>query len=127
MPDDALLALAKEGRLRDRVVLREQVERMLKDPKAERFIDDFTDQWLDLADIDDTTPDKKLYPEFRRILRDSMIAETRAFFRELLEQGPERDQRGPLGFRHAQPAAGRALRHSGRGRLGHPPGAVAGR
>src|SRR5262249_34095590 len=46
----------------------------------------FTDQWLDLKDIDDTTPDKKLYPEFRRILRDAMLAETRSFFRELVDK-----------------------------------------
>jgi hypothetical protein len=86
MPDDALFALAEKGKLHDREVLREQVERMLKDPRAERFIVDFTNQWLDLADIDATTPDKKLYPEFRPILHDSMTAETRAFFRELLEK-----------------------------------------
>jgi mono/diheme cytochrome c family protein len=86
MPDDELLALAERGKLHDRAVLHAQVERMLKDPKAERFIVDFTDQWLDLKDIDETTPDKKLYPEFRSILRDSMLAEPRAFFRELLEK-----------------------------------------
>ena len=86
MPDDALFALAETGRLRDPDVLRGQVERMLNDPKAERLVVDFTDQWLDLRDIDDTTPDKKLYPEFRPILRDAMLAETRAFFRELLEK-----------------------------------------
>jgi hypothetical protein len=86
MPDDELFALAAKGKLHDRAVLREQVERMLEDPKAERFIVDFTDQWLDLKDLDETTPDKKLYPEFRSILRDSMRAETPAFFRELLEK-----------------------------------------
>lgn len=86
MPDDQLVALAAKGRLHDKTVLGGQVERMLKDPKAERFIEDFTNQWLDLADIDETTPDKKLYPEFRRILHDSMVAETRAFMRELLEK-----------------------------------------
>src|SRR5262249_11264186 len=68
MPDGELFALAEKGNLHDRAVLRQQVERMLKDPKAERFVVNFTDQWLDLADIDATTPDKKLYPEFRTIL-----------------------------------------------------------
>jgi mono/diheme cytochrome c family protein len=86
MPDDELFALAEKGRLHEGAVLREQVERMLEDPKAERFIADFTDQWLDLEEIDATTPDKKLYPEFRPILRDAMLAETRAFWRELLEK-----------------------------------------
>ncbi len=86
MPDDELFALAARDRLRDPAVLRQQVERMLRDPRAERFIVDFTDQWLDLKNIDETTPDRKLYPEFRSILRDSMLAEPRAFFRELLEK-----------------------------------------
>ena len=86
MPDDELFALAGKGKLKDKGVLREQVERLLKDPKAKRFVADFTDQWLDLAEIDATTPDKKLYPEFRRILRDSMLAESRAFFAELLDK-----------------------------------------
>jgi hypothetical protein len=86
MPDGELFALAEKGRLHDKAVLRDQVERMLKDRKAERFIVDFTDQWLDLRDIDATTPDRKLYPEFRRILRDAMLAEPRAFFQELVEK-----------------------------------------
>lgn len=86
MPDDELLALAEKGKLHNADVLYQQVERMLNDHKAERFISDFTDQWLDLMDIDATTPDRKLYPEFRSILRDSMLAETPAFFRELLEK-----------------------------------------
>jgi hypothetical protein len=86
MPDDDLFALAAKGRLHDQGVLHEQVERMLKDAKAERFINDFLDQWLDLAEIDATTPDRRLYPEFRTILRDAMVAETRAFFRELLDK-----------------------------------------
>jgi hypothetical protein len=86
MPDEALFELARQGKLHEAGALRAQVERMLKDPKAERFVVDFTDHWLDLEDIDATTPDKALYPEFRRILRDAMLAEPRAFFRELLEK-----------------------------------------
>lgn len=63
----------------------ETVERMLKDPKAQRFIDDFLDQWLKLRAIAANDPDKKLYPEFSPYLQDSMVAETRAYFRELIE------------------------------------------
>src|ERR1700726_4538934 len=59
---------------------------MVTSPRSQRCTDHFTALWLDLEDIDSTTPDRKLYPEFRRILRDSMVAETRAFFRELLEK-----------------------------------------
>ena len=84
-PDESLMLLADQGKLHDSAVLQAQVERMLADAKAERFVEDFVDQWLDLHEIDLTTPDKKLYPEFTPYLRDSMLRETRAFFRELLD------------------------------------------
>ena len=63
----------------------ETVERMLKDPKSQRFIEDFLAQWLKLSAIAANDPDKKLYPEFSPYLQDSMVAETRAYFRELIE------------------------------------------
>lgn len=83
-PDAELTRLADAGTLHDSATLRAQTERMLKDRKADRFVADFTDQWLDLRELDLTSPDKKLYPEFHPILRDAMPAETRAFFREML-------------------------------------------
>ena len=85
-PDDALLALAAKGTLTEPKVLREQVERLLKDKKSERFVEDFLGQWLKLRAIAANDPDKKLYPEFNPYLQDSMVAETRAYFRELLEK-----------------------------------------
>ncbi|MEJ7593755.1 MAG: DUF1592 domain-containing protein, partial [Planctomycetaceae bacterium] len=85
-PDDELRALAEKGNLRDPGVLRGQVERLLTDAREERFDDDFLDQWLDLRDINQTSPDASLYPEFNPCLRDSMVAESRAYFRELLDK-----------------------------------------
>lgn len=85
-PDETLIALADKGKLHEPATLRKQVERMLDDPKAERFVEDFLDQWLDLKEIDATMPDRKLYPEFTTYLRDSMLDETRGFFRELLRR-----------------------------------------
>lgn len=84
MPDEELLQLAAAGRLSDPNIRHAQVERMLADPKRERFVENFTGQWLDLRDIDFTTPDAKLYPEFDELLQRSMIAETLGFFRHLL-------------------------------------------
>lgn len=84
LPDDELLRLAADDRLHEPAVLREQTERMLADAKAERFVNDFLDQWLDLGEIDANTPDRKLYPEFNLYLRDSMLAETRLFFTRML-------------------------------------------
>jgi hypothetical protein len=85
-PDDELRALARDGKLARPEVLRGQVERMLADPKSERFIRNFVGQWLDLRKIDDTTPDKQLYPEHDELLQVSMVAETERFFREILER-----------------------------------------
>ncbi len=85
MPDDELFQLARRGELREPKVLREQVERMLGDPKSRRFVQDFSDQWLRLRDIDFTSPDFNLYPEYQPLLRQSMLDETHAFFAEVLE------------------------------------------
>lgn len=84
MPDGELLKLAAAGQLSKPDVLRAQTERLLRDPKAQRFTADFTDAWLDLRNIDFTTPDRTLYPEHDDLLQTSMVKETRHFFDEVL-------------------------------------------
>ncbi len=83
-PDDTLLAAARDGSLQRPEVLHREVKRLLADPRSERFIRDFTDQWLDLRRVNETTPDPQLYPEYRFLLHEGMVAETRAFLRELI-------------------------------------------
>jgi mono/diheme cytochrome c family protein len=89
-PDEQLLALARQKKLSDSVVLREQTDRMLADPKARRFYKDFAAQWLRLAAIDDTTPDQKLFPEYHLpendLLKWSSVAETEAFLKLLVDE-----------------------------------------
>jgi hypothetical protein len=85
MPDAELLALAGEGKLRDSIIRRGQVERMLGDPRRERFVANFTGQWLGLREIEFTSPDKTLYPEFDDLLQESMLGESREFFRHILK------------------------------------------
>jgi hypothetical protein len=63
-----------------------QVDRLLKDKRSERFIENFLGQWLKLRAIAANDPDNKLYPEFSPYLQDSMVAETKAFFREMIEK-----------------------------------------
>jgi hypothetical protein len=85
MPDSELRKLADGGEfLEDPKLRHAQVNRMLGDPKAERFIVSFTDQWLNLKEIDFTTPDRRLYWQFDPTVQESMLAETRAFVRELI-------------------------------------------
>ena len=85
LPDDALSALAAKGELRKPAVLRAQVERMLGDQRSQRFVENFTGQWLELRKINATTPDPNLYREFDAFLFWSMPQETQLFFREMLQ------------------------------------------
>ena len=84
MPDDALLAAAHSGRLSDPEVLHTQVERMLDDPKAARFVKDFTGQAFRLYELRATSPDPGLYPEYDDLLGQAMEQETELFFGELI-------------------------------------------
>ena len=85
-PDEVLLQLAANHTLSKPETLKAQVARMLADPKSERFIHHFLDEWLELRKIDFTTPDKTLYPEYDPYLHDSMLAETRRSFRRLIDK-----------------------------------------
>jgi len=85
MPDNELLALAEQGKLNQSETLRKQVERMLKDPKAAAFTENFAGQWLGLRNIDATAPDPTLYPEYDDILKVAMVKETLLFFDEVLK------------------------------------------
>lgn len=86
MPDGELNKHANQGDLKNPQVLREQVERMLKDPRAERFTKNFAGQWLDLRSIDATSPDPQIYGEFDDFLFWSMPRETERFFEHVLAQ-----------------------------------------
>ena len=83
MPDDTLFAKAKERKLHGEE-LAKQVDRMLSDARIERFVGDFSRQWLQLHRVGMFPPDKKLYPTYDDWLETSMRNEPVEFFRELL-------------------------------------------
>ncbi|HEX3133916.1 MAG TPA: DUF1592 domain-containing protein [Planctomycetota bacterium] len=85
MPDERLLDLAAKGRLRQADVLRSEVRRMLTDSKAQTFAESFPRQWLQLRRVGMFAPDRKLYPEYDDYLEKSMVQETTAFFREVMQ------------------------------------------
>jgi len=86
MPDEELLKAAASRELTKSAVLRAQTERLLRHPKARAFTHNFVGQWLELRNIDATSPDKKLYPEFDQLLQLAMVSETEAFFNELMDK-----------------------------------------
>jgi len=95
MPDNGLLAAGKSSTLKAEG-LKKEVDRMLADSKANRFVEDFTRQWLQLHRVGMFPPDKKLYPNYDAWLEDSMRAEPVEFFREMFAKNISID-----GFIHA--------------------------
>jgi hypothetical protein len=85
MPDEELLGLAESRKIREPGVRRQQVERMLQDPRAKAFTENFTGQWLSLRAIDATEPDRTLYPEYDDVLKTASLKEPKLFFEEVLK------------------------------------------
>lgn len=84
MPDAELFELADSGVLREPDVLESQVERMLSDKRSWRFVQQFTDQWLDLGAVDRVAVNPQFYEDWDDELKPWMQQETRQFFGEIL-------------------------------------------
>jgi hypothetical protein len=81
MPDEELFRLASQGKLHDEQVLRGQVRRMLRAPRARSLADGFAAQWLGIQALGATIrPDARLFPEFTDELAAAMREETLLFF-----------------------------------------------
>lgn len=87
-PDEALMKAAESGTLLTNDGLNEQFNRLLSHSKSQRFIADFTGQWLDLREVNETSPDRFLFPEYfcDNHLVDSGVAEVEATFAEMLQE-----------------------------------------
>ena len=85
MPDDKLFELARAGKLKSAESRKSELKRLMAKPEFDRFIEDFTDAWLNLRDMDFTEPDKTLFPEYAAYLRYSMPKETQLFFKEMIK------------------------------------------
>jgi Protein of unknown function (DUF1592)/Protein of unknown function (DUF1588)/Protein of unknown function (DUF1585)/Protein of unknown function (DUF1587)/Planctomycete cytochrome C/Protein of unknown function (DUF1595) len=85
-PDEALLAVAARGELTKPAVLRKEVDRLLDDPKARRFTENFTGQWLDLRKINATVPDPRVYGDYDELLLWAMPRESWLVFEEILKK-----------------------------------------
>lgn len=83
-PDDTLLNLAEQGRLRGQ--LGAQVRRMLSDPKASALAENFAGQWLQLRNLEETKPDPDRFPAFDDDLRMAMKKETELFFEAIAKE-----------------------------------------
>ncbi|HKY20612.1 MAG TPA: DUF1592 domain-containing protein [Vicinamibacterales bacterium] len=85
IPDDQLLDLAERGRLRNSLVLQQQVQRMLGDQRSDALIANFAGQWLHLRNVETATPDPVMFP-FDEALRASFMKETELFVGSIIRE-----------------------------------------
>ena len=72
VPDDELLGLATEGKLKDPKVCEQQVRRMLADARSQALVSNFAGQWLYLRNVPAVTPNLDMFPDFDEGLRQDL-------------------------------------------------------
>jgi hypothetical protein len=87
VPDEQLLEAAATGKLTTPPVLAAQVDRMLADDKSRRFVEHFTDQWLQTSLLFNVAVDRTYYPRFKDPLKDLMRRETLEAVNDVFRNG----------------------------------------
>jgi hypothetical protein len=83
IPDEALMADARRGALKDPAILEKQVRRMLADPKADALVSNFAGQWLLLRELRNSRPDSR---DWDGNLRQSFQRETEMLFQAVMRE-----------------------------------------
>ncbi len=111
-PEPALMKLAAAGKLRDSDTLRRETDRLINSPGFDRFVENFTDYWLDLRNIRRDEPDIRLHPEYRfdDYLIESMERETRTFFTVMIRENLSASVLVDAGFVYANDRLARHYR-----------------
>ncbi len=86
IPDDELLKVASEGKLKDPPVLDREVRRMLADPRSQALVSNFAGQWLHLRNVRSLLPNSDEFPDFDDNLRQSMQQETELLFESIMRE-----------------------------------------
>jgi len=85
IPDEELLTVASQNKLRQPAVLEQQVRRMLKDPRSESLVDNFAGQWLSIRAMATQVPVAGLFPDFDDNLRNAMRREMELFVGNIIQ------------------------------------------
>jgi hypothetical protein len=86
IPDEELVRLAEQNRLRDAAVLDRQIRRMIADPRFSSFVEKFAGQWLFLRNLAAVVPVQQNFPDFDDTLRQSFRRETQLFFESVVRE-----------------------------------------
>jgi len=84
IPDEELLEVASQGKLRNPAVLEQQVQRMIASPRFKQFVDNFGEQYLSIRNIDIAEPNPQIFPEFDEELRVALKQEMRLWFDSMI-------------------------------------------
>ena len=86
MPDQELLTVAHKKQLRDPVVLKQQLERMINHKRSSAFVENFAGQWLTLRKLDQFVPNANQFPQWNEEIRDLARRETYLFFANVMRE-----------------------------------------
>jgi hypothetical protein len=86
IPDEELLTLAEQRKLRNPETLQQQVKRMLKDTRSQALVTNFAGQWLYLRELRNRNPDLLVYPDFDDNLRQAFQRETELLFDNIVRE-----------------------------------------
>ena len=86
LPDDELLRVAEQGKLRTPVVMRQQLRRMLADPRSEALVTNFAGQWLYLRNLKNMVPLSTEFVDFDDNLRRAFGQEAELFFASIMRE-----------------------------------------
>jgi len=86
IPDEELLTIAEQKKLREPAVLDAQIKRMLADPKSQALVSNFAGQWLYLRNLQSARPDNKTFPDFDDNLRQAFRNETEMLFASIIRE-----------------------------------------
>ena len=86
IPDEELIKLAAANKLHEPKVLKQQVDRMIADPRSQALVQNFTGQWLNVRGIAASEPVVNLFPDFDSTLRDAFKREVELFFASIIQE-----------------------------------------
>ena len=86
IPDDELIDIAAQGKLKDPAVLEQQVRRLLRDPRSQALVANFTGQWLGVRSLKTSEPVVNLFPDFDDNLRNAYQREIEMFFASVVQE-----------------------------------------
>jgi hypothetical protein len=85
-PDERLIRLAGDGKLRNAEVLEQETRRMLADPRSHALTTNFAGQWLQLRNLAAAAPITLIFPDFDDNLREAFKTETEMLFDSIVRE-----------------------------------------